>query len=60
METYAERKQHRKDYYEKFIKGWKERPCVACNGSGYYDSNDSPICSSCDGAGKERYKLGKD
>ncbi len=55
METYADRKQRRKDYYEKFVKGWKERPCGACNGSGYYDNNGSPPCGACDGTGKERY-----
>ena len=28
--------------------------CVACSGSGYYDSHGSPKCSSCDGTGKVR------
>jgi alkylated DNA repair dioxygenase AlkB len=27
--------------------------CVACNGSGRYDSHGSPACSSCGGTGKE-------
>lgn len=36
--------------------GWKMQVCVDCNGSGRYDSNNSPKCSSCNGIGKERYK----
>lgn len=40
----------------KYVYGWKLRTCVACNGSGYYDHNDSPRCGGCDGTGKERYK----
>ena len=28
--------------------------CIACNGSGYYDSKGSPKCSSCKGTGKQR------
>lgn len=28
--------------------------CTACNGSGHYDHNGSPACSSCDGTGKRR------
>lgn len=27
-------------------------PCLACNGSGHYDHNGSPVCSSCHGTGK--------
>jgi DnaJ-class molecular chaperone len=54
--TFGERKQLRKDYYEKYIKGWKTRACVACNGSGHYDHNGSPKCGGCDGSGKEKYK----
>lgn len=53
--TFYERKQARKEYYESQVKGWKLRPCSACNGSGYYDHNDSPECGACDGSGKERY-----
>jgi hypothetical protein len=58
MDDYHERKQARKEYYEKYIKGWKLRPCMACNGSGYYDSHGSPKCQGCEppGSGKERYK----
>jgi hypothetical protein len=53
--NFHERKHARKEYYEKYIKGWKLRPCSACNGSGYYDHNGSPECGACDGSGKERY-----
>ena len=53
--TFHERKQARKEYYENYVKGWKLRPCSACNGSGYYDHNGSPDCGSCDGTGEERY-----
>tara|TARA_B100000700_G_scaffold131064_1_gene146625 strand:+ start:8944 stop:9123 length:180 start_codon:yes stop_codon:yes gene_type:complete len=56
MSDFYKRKQERKDYYEKNIKGWKLRDCIACNGSGYYDHNNSPKCSACEGTGKERYK----
>ncbi len=53
---FREDKQHRKEYYEKYIFGWKERPCTACNGSGWYDSVKHPKCGACDGIGKEKYK----
>ena len=56
MPTFRERKQTRKEYYEKYVRGWKERPCVACNGTGYYDHNGSPPCGACEGTGKEKYK----
>ena len=52
--TFAERKAARKEYFENYIKGWKLVKCLACNGSGYYDNNGSPRCSSCDGTGKDR------
>jgi DnaJ-class molecular chaperone len=58
MSTFHERKQHRTDYYELFTKGWKERDCSACNGSGHYDSNAHPRCAACDGTGKEKFKDG--
>ncbi len=54
--SFRERKLARSEYYERFIKGWKERNCSACNGSGYYDSENSPPCSSCNGTGKEKYE----
>lgn len=53
---YRERKAARKEYYEKFIYGWKLRKCGACAGSGYYDHDGSPKCEACGGSGKERYK----
>ena len=55
MSTFHERKKGRSDYYHKHVKGWKLRPCSACAGSGYYDSDGSPDCGACDGTGKERY-----
>ena len=36
---FKERKQKRIEHFEKYVKGWKQRPCTACNGSGYYDNN---------------------
>lgn len=33
---------------------FEEKKCVACNGSGYYDTTNSPSCSSCNGTGKEK------
>jgi DnaJ-class molecular chaperone len=54
--TFHERKAERTAYYETYIKGWKQRKCTACNGSGYYDHNGSPPCGACNGTGKEWYK----
>jgi DnaJ-class molecular chaperone len=28
--------------------------CIACNGSGHYDHDASPVCSSCGGTGKQK------
>lgn len=53
---FKQRKQKRIEHFEKNVKGWKQRPCLACNGSGYYDHNGSPKCGSCRGTGKEMYK----
>lgn len=55
-EDFHARKAHRREYFEKFVKGWKLRPCTACAGSGRYDSDGSPPCAACDGSGKARYK----
>jgi len=55
-ESFKTRKQQRTEHYKKYVHGWKLRPCLACNGSGYYDNDGSPECSSCDGTGMERYK----
>lgn len=56
MSTFAERKADRADYYQRFVHGWKQRPCIACNGSGRYDNDGSPKCGACNGTGKETYK----
>ena len=55
--TFQERKQERKQYYEKYVYGWKERPCGACSGSGYYCGR---ACGACDGTGKEKYNSRKE
>lgn len=55
ISDYHKRKQARKEYYLKYIYGWRQRPCTACNGSGYWDNTDSPACAGCNGSGKERY-----
>ncbi len=54
--TFRERKAARKQHFERYVKGWKLRPCSACDGSGYYEADGSPPCGACDGTGKERYK----
>lgn len=54
--TFHQRKKWRTDYYFRFVYGWKQRDCGACNGSGYYDNDGSPDCGACDGTGKERYQ----
>lgn len=56
MDDYQRRKQQRKDYYMKYVHGFKKRPCSACSGSGRYDHNGSPKCGACNGTGKERYR----
>ena len=54
--SFHDRKKERSDYYWKYVHGWKLTKCIACNGSGKYDVDGSPPCSSCGGTGKERYK----
>ena len=56
MAAFSERKAQRTDYYKRFVHGWKQRPCTACNGSGHYDNGGSPRCGACDGTGKELFK----
>ena len=56
MSGFRERKAERVKWWKENIESTKKRLCVACNGSGRYDSNGSPKCSSCGGSGKERYK----
>ena len=53
---FQKRKQLRTEHYKKYVENWKQRPCSACNGSGYYDHNNSPKCGGCNGTGKELYK----
>ena len=53
ISDYQLRKLERKAAFEA-AKGKKLVPCVACNGSGRYDHNGSPKCSSCGGTGKVR------
>jgi hypothetical protein len=56
--NFQDRKKERIENYEKNVKGWKLRPCSACNGSGHYDHNGSPKCGACNGTGKEKYRPG--
>jgi DnaJ-class molecular chaperone len=53
LSDYHKAKLARTEYYERFIKGWKQRPCGACAGTGY---KGSPKCGACEGTGKERYR----
>lgn len=46
----------RAEHFFRFVYGWKQRNCCACNGSGYYDNNGSPCCGSCEGTGREKYR----
>jgi DnaJ-class molecular chaperone len=49
--NFHERKKLRTEHYHRFVKGWKKSKCVACNGSGRYDSFNSPRCGCCGGTG---------
>jgi len=60
MDDYQKRKLARKKHYEEEVRGWKQRDCSACSGSGYYDDTDSPECGACDGSGKELHKPRED
>ena len=53
---YQKRKRLRRENFVTNIKGWKMDTCAACSGSGYYDSSNSPKCSSCNGTGKEKVR----
>lgn len=55
MNTWGERKKERTEYYKSNVYKWKLKPCVACNGSGFYDNNGGPKCGACNGTGKEKY-----
>ena len=50
---YRRRKANRTEHFNRFVKGWRQRPCSACNGSGRYDHNGGPRCGGCYGTGKE-------
>lgn len=56
MSSWKERKLKRIEHYNNFVYKVKMVMCIACNGSGYYDSLDrrgnNIVCSSCDGLGK--------
>jgi DnaJ-class molecular chaperone len=55
---WIERKKIRTEKYQK-NHGKKLIKCIACNGSGYYDTTINgkiPKCSSCMGTGLEREK----
>jgi len=56
---FLERKQQRTAYYYDHVYKQKQQLCLACNGSGYYDDNGSPKCSSCDGTGVEQKRKQK-
>ncbi|MFA5379382.1 MAG: hypothetical protein WC455_26735 [Dehalococcoidia bacterium] len=53
---YLKRKRLRCENFATNIKGWKMATCAACDGSGYYDSSNSPKCGACNGTGKVRIK----
>lgn len=53
---FRERKAERTERYFRFIYGWVLKPCVGCSGSGYWDNDGSPPCSSCGGTGKVRVR----
>jgi len=52
--NFHERKAIRTEHFYRFVYGWIQAPCAACNGSGYYDHNGSPPCGGCDGTGKQK------
>ena len=54
VDSYQKRKQERKKHFEDNVMFWKEVTCTACSGTGYYDSNKSPKCDSCNGTGKKK------
>lgn len=54
------RKARRTAYYFAHVYRWRQRKCTACNGSGRYDSTNSPACGICNGTGKERYKAAEE
>lgn len=62
VSDYRQRKAERKRLYEAHmarIAGTVKIRirCGACNGSGRYDHNGSPACSSCEGTGTETLRV---
>lgn len=55
MKDFHERKKERTRRYYNKVHGYKLGLCSACNGSGKYDSFESPPCGVCNGTGKIRY-----
>lgn len=57
MRPFRERKADRVAHYWRWVHGWRQRACGACNGSGYYDydHHGSPLCGACEGTGRETY-----
>lgn len=55
--NFNERKEIRTKHFNEYVKYYKLVNCIACNGSGNYDSNYNPDCSSCNGTGKERRRI---
>jgi DnaJ-class molecular chaperone len=53
LTPYQQRKEERRKAYFA-LHGKKLVTCIACNGSGRYDHNGAPRCSSCNGTGKVR------
>ena len=45
-------KNRKNNYWTSPKENSEPKYCIACNGSGYYDHNGSPKCSSCNGTGK--------
>lgn len=58
--NFHQRKAERKEWYMKYVHGWKLVKCGACNGSGHYDHNGAPKCGMCSGTGKVREKPQKE
>lgn len=52
--SYPHKKLWRTIHFYKYYYKNKLVTCTACNGSGCYDSTNSPKCGRCNGTGKER------
>lgn len=49
--SHREDKKARRLAFFRYTFGWVRVRCVACNGSGYYDHDGSPLCGACDPPG---------